>query len=233
MKQKHQINKLVTLLYSILFIYNTVSSCKCSCTYLFTVHVCVHVHVLENIRVFAKTNLCLFVNMLKYMSCSWTCSCTVFVHLFQSTYMYVMYIFQSMWMHRFVNVFMFIYCTCQWTLSCIYTCTCSCTFMCMYIMFVYMCMFIFMYIMFVCMFIYLFVNKNILAHVDFLLIFMKIWQKEWDEIRIFANFNLVSFKEANFIYYFFHYWSTKTCLCALSLLKIVFSNFVNNHVHEL
>ena len=96
MKQKHQINKLVTLLYSILFIYNTVCSCKCSCTYLFTVHVCVHVHVLENIRVFAKTNLCLFVNMLKYMSCSWTCSCTVFVHLFQYTYMYVLYIFQSM-----------------------------------------------------------------------------------------------------------------------------------------
>ena len=29
--------------------------------------------------------------------------------------------------------------------------------------------------------------------------------KGWDEIRIFANFNLVSFKEANFIYYFFHY----------------------------
>ena len=85
--KKLKINKLVTLLYSILFIYNTVCSCKCSCTYLFTVHVCVHVHVLENIRVFAKTNLCLFVNMLKYMSCSWTCSCTVFVHLFQSTYM--------------------------------------------------------------------------------------------------------------------------------------------------
>ena len=68
-----------------------------------------------------------------------------------------------------VNTFMYIY-VYMFMYILVYT------FMCMYIMFVYMCMFIFMYmyIMFVCMFIYLFVNKNILAHVDFLLIFMKI-----------------------------------------------------------